>query len=126
MVAGYENQGHVQRVHQVAEVVEWQIPAGEDQLGRAYRAQVRAERVVHLVGYCEHVHHMLMVRAEGWPEAARTADCAQAIACAISAKLPLVRPGRAAATPLPPGRSRSAGSARPARGGMRRPCRSEG
>src|SRR5450759_3150476 len=104
MVAGHEDQGHVQRVHQVAEVIEWQVPTGEDQLGRAYRAQVRAERVVHLVGYCEHVHHMLMVRrAGGWPEATRTADRAQAITCAISVKLPLVRPGRAAAPPLPPG-----------------------
>src|ERR1700688_1874161 len=101
MVAGHEDQGHVQRVHQVAEVIEGQVPAGEDQLGRAYRAQVRAERVVHLVGYCEHVHHMLMVRRAGWPEAARTADRTQAtITCAISVELPLVRPGRAAAMPL--------------------------
>ena len=57
MVAGHEDQRHVERVHQVAQVLEGQVAAGQDEVGAAHRAQIGVQPLVHLVGDGEDTDH---------------------------------------------------------------------
>src|SRR5215470_7565674 len=61
VVAGHEHQRYVERVHQVTQVVEGKVAAGDDEPCLAHGPDVRAERVVDLVGYGENHDHTPMV-----------------------------------------------------------------
>src|SRR5215472_6245568 len=61
VVARHEHQRHVERVHQVTQVVEGEVAAGDDEPCLAHGPDIRAERVVDLVGYGEDHDHTPMV-----------------------------------------------------------------
>ena len=98
MVAGHEDQRHVERVHQRAQVLERQVAAGQDQLAPTRRVRVGQQR---------------RRRPRRRPRARGPRDRAgrdrRRGPRAFSARPFPARPGRAAAAPPPPGRSRPAG-----------------
>ena len=57
VVAGHEHERYVERVHQVAQVVEGKVAAGDDQPGLAHRPHVGVQGVVHLIGHGEDKNH---------------------------------------------------------------------
>jgi hypothetical protein len=63
MVPGHEYQRHVEPVHQVAQVLEGQVTAGQDEVRAAHRAQIGVQPLVHLVGDGEHTDHLTIVCA---------------------------------------------------------------
>ena len=67
MVAGYEHQRRAEPVHQLAQIFEWEVAAGDDELGPAYRMPIRQQRVVHFIRDGEDEDHMPIVRG-GPPE----------------------------------------------------------
>ena len=68
MVAGYEHQRHVEHVHQAAQVLEGQVAAGDDQLGRPHRVRVRQQGIVDLIGDGEDKNHIAIVCCgRSWP-----------------------------------------------------------
>jgi hypothetical protein len=62
VVAGYEHQRHVEHVHQAAQVLEGQVAAGDDQLGRPHRVRIRQQGVVDLIGDGQDKNHSAIVR----------------------------------------------------------------
>src|SRR5215469_8778239 len=61
VVAGHEHQWHVERVHQVTQVVKGEVAARDDEPCLAHGPDVRAERLIDLVGYREDHDHIPMV-----------------------------------------------------------------
>ena len=105
MVSGHEHERHVQRVHQVLEVVEGQVPAGENQFGPARQAHVGAQSFVGLIGYGEDTNHVSMV-----------CENRGGAAAALSAAPPAGHQAHAPAGPTRPGKFRPGKRWRPAAG----------
>ena len=68
VVARHEDQRHVERVHQVAQVLERQIAAAQDDIGAAHRAEVGIQAFLDHVGDGQDAYHSAIVRREPGPE----------------------------------------------------------
>ena len=64
VIAGHEDQRHVESVHQIAQVLERQVAAAQDEVGAAHRADVGPQAFLDHVGDGQDAHHTVIVRCE--------------------------------------------------------------